>query len=347
MLSSGRLSKSVSTVLNNSLKSSSKRCFTGSISPSEFTMKEFDHTVNILRTFFRNKGWREVHMQHRKSIMAACEDPWTIASFEFDKKKWPLPQTSQMWLEHELLNNPDVPGIYTLSTSYRQEPYPMPGRHETMFPMFEFEGKGNYEDLNFMLKNLLNELGLKGSSFEPKEITYDEACWKLNRDEIEARDEAILGEEMGSDVYFIKKFPERTSPFWNMKREKAFTFRVDSDNHRKTASELLALKTDVIVAGHETIGCAERETDKHLMRDNFETISGGRYADKIRSEFGRERVNRELENFLEMDFFERYGGGIGVHRLINGMRKLGVFDEMKLYSDPDFNTHVILSTASG
>jgi len=36
--------------------------------------------------------------------------------------------------------------------------------------------------------------------------------------------------------------------------------------------------------------------------------------------FGKERVEHELEDFLSLDFFPRYGAGIGMTRL---MRALG------------------------
>lgn len=330
MLSSVRNPK-VKAVLNLAKTSSCGSSLSSNISKNEFSMRDFDYTVNILRNFFRRKGWREVHMQHRRSIMAACEDPWTIVPYRFERTKWPLPQTSQMWLEHELLTNPDVPGIYTLSTSYRHEPQPMSGRHEMIFPMFEFEGKGNYKDLKNLLGELLDSFGL-ARNVGRKNINYDEACWLLNTDIIEARDEKTLGKLLGSDVYCINRFPETTSPFWNMKRERSFVFQVDENKKRCVSSETFALKTDVIIAGHETIGCAERETDRDMMRERFETISDGNYAKKIRSEFGHERVDQELEEFLGLDFFPRYGGGIGMHRLINGMKNLGIFNT------PDFSS---------
>ena len=52
-----------------------------------------------------------------------------------------------MWLEYELLKNPNVPGYFCVSTSYRNEPNPVPGRHNLIFPMFEFEMKGGMEEL--------------------------------------------------------------------------------------------------------------------------------------------------------------------------------------------------------
>ena len=90
------------------------------ISPHDFTT-----VTNKLRSFFIDRGFLEVHTQNRLSILAACEDPTTVTTYQYDGQLWPLPQTGQMWLEYELLNNPDVPGFYCLSTSYRQEPNPV------------------------------------------------------------------------------------------------------------------------------------------------------------------------------------------------------------------------------
>ncbi len=109
----------------------------------------YDYTkvVKQLRSFFDSKDFQEVHTQNRLSILAACEDPETVATFKYMGKKWPLPQTGQMWLEYELLTRPELKGCYCLSTSYRQEPNPISGRHELIFPMFEFEAPGNFDDL--------------------------------------------------------------------------------------------------------------------------------------------------------------------------------------------------------
>ena len=100
--------------------------------------KEFDAVVSKLRLFFKSKGFIEAHPQNRLSILAACEDPYTVAKFKYAGKDWPLPQTGQMWLEYELLKNPEAAGFFCLSTSYRQEPNPVPGRHDLIFPLFEF-----------------------------------------------------------------------------------------------------------------------------------------------------------------------------------------------------------------
>ena len=75
----------------------------------------------------------------------------------------------------------------------------------------------------------------------------------------------------------------------------------------------------MILGGMETIGSAERSTDKEQMRDTFYTISDGGYAQLIIDKFGKERVEKELEEFLSFDFFPRSGGGIGMQRLMTAL----------------------------
>ena len=91
--------------------------------------KKFSETVDLLRSFFLSKNFLEVHTQNRLSILAACEDPETVATYNYGGNIWPLPQTGQMWLEYELLSNPSVEGFFCVSTSYRAEPNPVEGRH--------------------------------------------------------------------------------------------------------------------------------------------------------------------------------------------------------------------------
>jgi len=102
----------------------------------------YNELVQKMRSFFLKKGFLEVPAQSRLSILAACENPHSITTFNYQGEVWPLPQTGQMWLEYELLKNPEWPGVFCLTTSYRQETNPIPGRHDLIFPMFEFESKG-------------------------------------------------------------------------------------------------------------------------------------------------------------------------------------------------------------
>ena len=48
------------------------------------------------------------------------------------------------------------------------------------------------------------------------------------------------------------------------------------------------------------------------------------YANLLFKLFGKERVEKELDEFLSFDFFPRFGGGIGITRLMNALDKCGV-----------------------
>jgi aspartyl/asparaginyl-tRNA synthetase len=262
--------------------------------------KKYSEAVNKLRTFFLGKGFTEVHTQDRLSILAACEDPTTVATYDYEGQVWPLPQTGQMWLEYELLAQPELEGVFCVSTSYRNEPHPVAGRHERIFPMFEFEAKGTIEDLAKLETELCEYLGLgEGKSFPNKD--YVETALSYGTEELSDEYEKKMQKDFGR-VVLLRQFPEYTSPFWNMKR----------DGER-------ANKIDVIIDGMETIGSAERSCDPEDMRKRFHSISGGEYAGLLYHTFGKERVEHELEDFLAMDFFPRYGGGIGMTRLMRAL----------------------------
>ena len=276
---------------------------------------DFDKAVQIMRSFFQKKGFHEVHTQSRLSILAACEDPSTISTYNYAGQVWPLPQTGQMWLEYEMLSKPDkAPGYFCVSTSYRNEPNPVPGRHDKVFPRFEFELKGGLEELLALERELLEHIGFKkvaddgeGGKKYPEGM-YTDVAKKYGAVELENEHELQLEKDYGP-AYFLTHFPNYTSPFWNMEQD---------------AKEGRAKKVDVILHGIETIGSAERSTDPEEMRRQFYTISEGQYANILFSNFTKDRVEKELEDFLKFDFFKRSGGGIGITRMIRAMKLSGV-----------------------
>lgn len=266
-------------------------------------IEAFSEVTNKLRQFCLNKGFCEVSTQDRLSILAACEDPDTVATYNYMGEVWPLPQTGQMWLEYELLSNPHLPGVFCVSTSYRNEPNPVPGRHKLIFPMFEFELKGGVEELRIFETELLEYLGF-GSKDNYFYKTYDELKEFYNTQELTHEHEGKIQKDYGP-VMFCMNFPIYTSPFWNMRK--------NGDDH--------AHKIDVILYGHETIGSAERSSNVEEMRESFYTISDGKYAQKLFDLFGKERVEKELDDFLTLTFIPRVGAGIGITRMIDAYKK--------------------------
>ena len=262
----------------------------------------YNSLVQKLREFFLEKNFVEVPTQSRLSILAACENPHSVSTFEYNGEIWPLPQTGQMWLEYELLKNPTWEGVFCISTSYRAEKNPIPGRHELIFPMFEFESKGKYKDLILLEKELLEYLGFG----TPVEMDYNKTCKEYGDVSIlENEHETKMWNEV-SHCVSLQNFPLRTNPFWNMQNQQDDIFN----------------KVDIILYGQETIGAAERSCDVDSMRKMFYTIENGGYAAKLFELFGEERVTKELDDFLEFDFFPRYGAGIGLTRLARAMELL-------------------------
>ena len=268
---------------------------------------DFGKVVNKMREFFNSKGFVEVHPQSKLSILAACEDPTTMATYNYNGLVWPLPQTGQMWLENYLLDHPEEKGFYCVSTSYRNEPNPVEGRHDKIFPMFEFETHGGMDALQELEKELLEFLGFTKDMYpnnEYPEGDYEEVAKKYDVDILEHEHETQLEKDHGP-VYFLKNFPMRTSPFWNMAR----------NDDGETAK-----KVDVIMHGIETIGSAQRSCDKELMRKMFNEISNGEYANTLFAQFGKDRVMKEMNDFMSKDFFPRFGGGIGMTRMIRALK---------------------------
>jgi aspartyl/asparaginyl-tRNA synthetase len=161
--------------------------------------------------------------------------------------------------------------------------------------MFEFESKGTMEDLVALELELLQYLGFDS----PVEVNYEDVCKEYGGVSIlENEHETRMWEEK-SEVISLQNFPIRTNPFWNMLGQGNGLFN----------------KVDVILFGQETIGSAERSCDVESMREMFYTIENGTYCSKLFELFGKERVEKELEEFLSLDFFPRFGAGIGLTRL--------------------------------
>ena len=273
-------------------------------------LKTYHNLVQKLREFFLNKGFIEVATQPNLTILSACENPQSVTKFDYIGEVWPLPQTGQMILEEVLLSNPELSGCFCISTSYRQEKNPIPGRHELIFPMFEFESKGEMKELLKLEAELLEHLGFEA----PVEVNYDEVCKEYGDVEIlEDEHESRMWKEKGS-VVSLQHFPLRTNPFWNMKHNEDSIFN----------------KVDVILYGQETIGSAERSCDVEEMKHNFYTIENGKYDAKLFELFGEERVRKELNEFLEFEFFPRFGGGIGLTRLARAYEMLQELKEKEV-----------------
>lgn len=271
-----------------------------------------NYVIERLTSFCRSRGLIKDFPQHRQLCLSACEQPNNIMSYNHHGNIWPLPQTGQMWLEFMLLANPDTKGFFCETSSYRDEMDPEVGRHDYQFLMFEVEIPGDFEALRRFQTESLDYLGFSKFKKDGKypTMTYAETLdyfgLPKGTEITSEHEEKLIYHEFGP-VFFLERFFNYTSPFWNMLR--------DGD---------LAVKRDIIIAGMETRGSAQRSCNSEEMWNEFHTISGGRYAKKMFKDFGKERVLTELRDFLSLEFFPRSGEGIGINRLICGMEKCDI-----------------------
>src|SRR5690606_20298370 len=93
--------------------------------------------------------------------------------------------------------------------------------------------------------------------------SYEEMSTKYGVSILEAEDELKIYDEYGP-IFFLENFPERTNPFWNMKRTGEVSHKVD-----------------LLLHGVETIGSAERSCNADEQRASFYSIEEGNYAEKL------------------------------------------------------------------
>nr|QBK85569.1 MAG: aspartyl/asparaginyl-tRNA synthetase [Marseillevirus LCMAC101] len=279
----------------------------------DISSNDFDFLMIKLREFFHQEGLKEACVQHRRSILAACEDPNTISIYSHGGKVWPLPQTGQMQLELEMLRDPTAKGFFTISTSYRNEPSPIEGRHQSIFSMAEVEIDTDIKGLIDFEMRMLKHLGFDLELVMKEDwIPMARALNCSDKDDIGHEEEQKIW-KLWSPIFFLCNFPLKTSPFWNMKLD-----GIDKG---------IAKKVDVILYGMETIGSAERSCNPEEMRNLFHTISNGKYAERLYSEFSKERVDKELDEYLSYKFRTRSGFGMGLTRLIRAMKLANLLPE--------------------
>ena len=277
--------------------------------------------VNAVRDFFlKKKNYTEIFAQKETNILSACENPHSSRSFVWRGEEWSLPQTSQTYNEMTLQKYPELFGVFSSSTSYRDErpeDY-IEGRHAKtgIFDACEYELLGGIDELAEIHTELMAHLGFRtpdGSSNFPR-LDYLEMCDKYNTPSLENEHEAMMEVEYGP-VVLLCNFPKFTHPFFSMQR-------FDEDKGDRTRYK----KIDVIVGGMEVIGSSERSCDVEQMREDFMTLENGNFSKVLFDRFGEERVLKELDEFLSVQRFKTSGGGVGVMRLIKAIQKYNLAD---------------------
>ena len=105
--------------------------------------------VNTIRRLMEKRGSVESYYNKITGGTGACENVPTAFILRNTKNLSFLSQTDQLLMEAEVLEY-DLPGVWTLGRSYRNEPKAGDGRHLSEFALLEFEGCDM--DLNDLLQ---------------------------------------------------------------------------------------------------------------------------------------------------------------------------------------------------
>ena len=73
----------------------------------------------------------------------------------------------------------------------------------------------------------------------------------------------------------------------------------------------------------------EKETDKEKLLANFYSMDNFNYANLLIQNFGKERVTKELDSYLEMTFFPRKTGSIKLPELIKSITELEISNSLE------------------
>lgn len=259
-------------------------------------MKRYNNVIHLLRQFLDKLNFIELFTQNKLSILTICDDPKTMCTFNYGGYVWPLPQSSIIWLEYELLKHPDLSGIYTACTTYKNDPNYTKKQSENVFeadivtPKFEFVTFGEYTDIHVLVINLLQEIGfLEKYTF----VNYNQIAKRIGSQDLTIEEFAPT-----NVVTFVQYIPVQK---WGMK-----------------------YTSKVYIQKKEIMSFSEHLSDSNELLETFLTLDNGHLSDYLYAQFSKERVDDELFKFINTRGKTTVSCSIDIPNLMNVMFELNM-----------------------
>ena len=279
-------------------------------------------TISLLKRHLNKLGLREVYLQHNTGILV-FEDirQKHYPVYKSYENFVPLPQTNRVCLDKLYLDNVKYnvndKGLYCISTNYN---------NGEVKPVIEYISK-NTRLIDFH-KDLLDSIGFNRYSEQPLFVSPipDAAIIDIYASKINSYTIIKCGKfidkwnnkcinhysykiinDYYNEVGFLIHKPKSASPCWTFQH---------SDDYVNTL--------DVIVNNCSVIQSAEKSTSIDDMKTAFNTKDNGNYKLILDKLFGENRVNCELESYLNREFTSRIGGSIDIVALANAMQKYNI-----------------------
>lgn len=223
--------------------------------------------IRRLRDILNRLKFVEVCVHGELNTLAACDNPRAMCTFNHNGYTWPLPQSCLVALEH-ILYEPKTgtdtsKGVFTVCASYRADSDGDGGRL-ALRPKVEVAAFGEYSDMRDTAVTLLQELGFLGKYRFVNYIQHARGnAWDPN----------VVSDILKPEtVTFIEDIPH---------------YRWDA-NH---VSKVYCGHTELITVAEHTV-----ESDKLLRA--FLTFDEGRLSNHLYAQFGKERVDNDLFEFM-------------------------------------------------
>ena len=241
----------------------------------------YDKVIYKIRFFFKEKGFIEVFTQNNFSVI----EPMTNSElFTQHSPEIYYPQTKQIQLDQFLLENPQESGFFSISYQFQEN---------TLYPFIEFTSNDNIRQF---YTEFFNYMGLNQSVSENE---YDDICnfYEINTltDDIFSR----INQDYGT-ISCIDNFPERVTSSWNIQWN-------DTESHY--------YKNMILINGINIMNLFEKSCNTVKMYNMFHTDNI--YLQQLYQRFGEDRVENELNEFLQKDFLPRIGGTIDITKIIS------------------------------
>jgi hypothetical protein len=264
-------------------------------------MKKYSFIINTLRNFFNKQNFVEIYTQNKLTLLSACNEYKLMCTFNYGGYVWPLPQSSVILMYYDLLINPELPGIYTLCTSYKNDQNYTKSMSDNFLqadivsPLFECITFGNYVDMYNTIIDLLTELGFNNSKY--KFIKYADVAKKKGVKIVSYNDE--LGISTDADIVFLEYIPTLK---WGMKQT-----------------------SKVIVNKLEILSFSEHMKEPRDIIESFLTVDNGQLSEFLYSQFSKERIEDELYKFTDLKPKNVVSCSINITNLSTAMNKLNMF----------------------
>ena len=103
------------TILNVSEKDIPEDAAAFSLNINPFT---YNYVANAIRFFFLGNDYIESYEQNKLSNLNSCNNIFNACLYDMFNFCYSLPQSNELWMDYQILNNSNQTGFFCYSTVY-------------------------------------------------------------------------------------------------------------------------------------------------------------------------------------------------------------------------------------